>query len=188
MEVRRRSRHVHPNASTSRPVGPRQGNIRLLPAPLTKQNCSTMEVVCVCVCLSSKRQRIVTAWPLRPRRIMAGQWATCSIWSHVRTPVERGCQYSTCVCLITFLSASQLWHPHISAIISPHTCEVTGVYVACPGTGRMIMRWVLISQVSWTDMNNTGHFITHLPPSPSLSALFYYYSSRVDASGAVCIP
>lgn len=60
--------------------------------------------------------------------------------------------------------------------------------MVCPGTGRMIMRWLLISQVSRTDMNNTGRFITHLPPSPSLSALFYYYSSRVDASGVICIP
>ncbi|TWW74675.1 Cell adhesion molecule 2 [Takifugu flavidus] len=36
-------RHVHLNASTSRPVGLRWGNIRLLSAPLAKQNRSELD-------------------------------------------------------------------------------------------------------------------------------------------------
>lgn len=44
-------RHVRLNAATSRPVGLRWGNIRLLSAPMTKQNRSELDVcLLVCVC------------------------------------------------------------------------------------------------------------------------------------------
>ncbi len=84
-----------------RPAGPCQGNIPLLSAPLTKQNRSTVKPrharlsvrvrVCVAtsVCLSTGRQSSVTAWSLRPWRVMEREQASCSIWPHGRTQKEK---------------------------------------------------------------------------------------------------
>lgn len=102
------------------PAGPCRGNIPLLSAPLTKQNRGAVKPrsarrhVCVCawVCvalcvhLSTWRQWSVTAWSLRPWRVMGREQASCSIWPHGRTlkekenTEEKTRQYATCaVCL-----------------------------------------------------------------------------------------
>lgn len=84
-----------------RPAGLCQGNIPLLSAPLTKQNCSTVKTalrtsvymsacVATSVCLSTGRQWSVTAWSLRPWRVMEREQASCSIWPHGRTQKRKG--------------------------------------------------------------------------------------------------
>lgn len=101
---------------TPRPAGPHWGNIPLLSAPLTKQNCSTVKPRYACLCvwacvgvsvyLSTWKQWSATAWSLRPWRVMEREQASCSIWPHGRTQKEKEnteekkCQYMICaVCL-----------------------------------------------------------------------------------------
>ena len=125
--------------------------------------------------MSTRRQRSATAWSLRPWRVMEQEQASCSIWPHGWTQKEKEnteekkCQYTTCaVCLShpSITASPALALPYFSYHESPYTHKyrhkVTGLYMACLGTQR-IMRQVLISQVSWTDMNNTGYSVTHLP-------------------------
>lgn len=154
---------------------------------------STRAHACVCVCplRGSELWQPGHSGLGELQRDSVSQLFNLATWVETGRTGEGGCQYSACVCLITFPFVSQLWHPHISPIISPHARKVTGVYMAWHGTGRMIIRWVLISQVSRTDMNNTGHFITPHPPPftlPSLSVQFYYYSSSMSTAGAISIP
>lgn len=120
-----------------------------------------------CVFLSAGRRRSVTAWSLRPRRLMEREQASCSIWPHGRTQKEkenaeeRRCQCTTCaVCLTrpSMPAAPALTLPYLSH----HELGGRAVY-GMTWTWNRIMRCVLISQVSWTDMNNTGYSITHLP-------------------------
>lgn len=64
--------------------------------------------VLACVCTSANGRRIVTAWSLRPRRITAGERASCSIWPHGWTQVDRESAASVFnVCVLNHLCVCQ---------------------------------------------------------------------------------
>lgn len=61
-----------------------------------------------CACTSTKWRRVVTARSLRPRRITAGERASCSIWPRGWTAVERASAASASdVCVLNHLSVCQ---------------------------------------------------------------------------------
>lgn len=105
---------------STRPAGPCQGNIPLLSALLTKQNCSTVkshytppvcQCVCQyeCVCLSTGRRWSVTAWSLGPWRVMERGRASCSIWSHGWTQKEKeNTEEKQCQCTTRVVSKASI--------------------------------------------------------------------------------
>lgn len=178
-----------------RPTGSCQGNIPFLPALLTNQNRSMVKNhaphACVCVyervcvgmsvCLSAGRRWSVTAWSLRPWRLMEREQASCSIWPHGQTEKEKQnteekqCQYTMCALCPTQPSISAA-----SAVTSPYFCyhephtQKAVLYTACLDTWKRIMRWVLISQVSRTDMNNTSYSTSHLSQRCHCQLFFFF--------------
>ncbi len=137
------------------------------------------------VCLSTGRRWSVTAWSLGPWRVMERDQASCSIWPHGRTQnekentEEKRCHTTCAVCLYqpSITAYRALTRPYFSYHEATYTHKTARLLMAFLALGR-IMRWLLISQVSRTDMNNTGYFITHLPHCRRRCQLFRFTYSR----------
>lgn len=128
---------------STRPAGPCQGNIPLLSALLTKQNCSTVKshytrlCVSTSVCLSTGRRWSVTARSLGPWRVMERGRASCSIWSHGWTQKEsenteeKQCRCTRCVVSKASITARPALTPPYFSYHKPRYTKNDRLYMAC---------------------------------------------------------